>query len=128
MLAFKRSLEVRGIQILDPLMLFKAKCHNFAKLPNQKQRNDKKHLLILLEILPAHFRYMLELALQHGHQDSDRSFLREVKFFRSFKKEKWVRRALSGLVVELDSALPIERFRASGLPKLTRYTEKSWPA
>lgn len=42
--AKERSLVVDGIRLIDPLLLLKAKCHNLAKLPNQGERNDAKHL------------------------------------------------------------------------------------
>jgi hypothetical protein len=115
--ARERSLLVNGIRLIDPLFLFKAKCHNLAKLPDQQGRNDAKHLSILLRMLPAHLETLLEEALRHEAETSDRKLLNEIKLLYSFRRDKWVRQALDQLSTFLDAVLPVERFRTCGLPK-----------
>lgn len=40
----KRALEVRGVRLLDPLFLFKGKCHNLVKLPQGGRQDDDAQL------------------------------------------------------------------------------------
>lgn len=123
----KRSLVVDGIRLIDPVFLFKAKCHNLAKLPNQEERNDAKHLRILMKILPAHFEVLLEQALQHDPATSDRKLLNEIKLLLSFQRDKWVRRALEKKSMTIDAALPSDRLRNCGLPKTEAFVNNQWP-
>ena len=125
--ALDRSLVVGGIRLIDPLFLFKAKCHNLAKLPNQEERNDAKHLGILMRILPAHFEVLLELALQHDPAKADRKLLNEIKLLVSFRRDQWVRRVLEERSISLERALPIERLRTCGLPKTEAFVNSEWP-
>jgi hypothetical protein len=67
---------VRGVRLLDPLFLFKGKCHNLVKLP-QGGRQDMKHLMMLRLILPAYLEELLE-AVKTGDID-ERQFLNEIK-------------------------------------------------
>jgi hypothetical protein len=95
--ARKRSLTVNRIRLNDPLFLFKAKCHNLTKLPKQEDRIDAEHVGILLRILPAHFAALLAEALRHDPVQSDRKLLNEIKHLHSFRRDRWVRRAMEEL-------------------------------
>jgi len=125
--ARKRSLVVDGIRLIDPIFLFKAKCHNLATLPGQEERNDAKHLRILMKILPAHFEALLAQALQHDPSTSDRKLLNEIKLLLSFQRDKWVRQALEKESMTIAAALPSDRFRNCGLPKTEAFVSKQWP-
>jgi hypothetical protein len=116
--AYQRSLVVSGIRILDPLFLFKGKCHNLVNLP-QDGRQDDKHLHILLGILPAHFGSLLG-SCREG-EIAERDFIREVKTFQHFEKDVFVRRAMAGLGAGLIDAVPLGLMAACGLPKIERY-------
>lgn len=125
--ARKRSLVVDGIRLIDPIFLFKAKCHNLTSLPDQEERNDAKHLRILMKILPAHFEALLSQALQHDPATSDRKLLNEVKLLLSFQRDKWVRRALEKESMTIDAALPSDRLRSCGLPKTEAFVNNRRP-
>ncbi len=125
--AHDRSLVVDGVRLIDPVFLLKAKCHNLATLPDQEERNDAKHLRILMKILPAHFEALLAQALQHDPVASDRKLLNEIKLLLSFRGDKWVRRALETESMSLDAAFPINRFRTCGLPKTEALVKNQWP-
>jgi len=125
--ARKRSLVVGGIRLIDPIFLFKAKCHNLANLPDQEERNDAKHLRILMEILPAHFEALLAQALLHDPAISDRKLLNEIKLLLSFQRDQWVRRAMEKESLIIDAALPIDRLRHCGLPKTEPFVKNQWP-
>lgn len=46
--ARKRSLVVDGIRLIDPIFLFKAKCHNLTSLPDQEDRKLLNEIKLLL--------------------------------------------------------------------------------
>jgi hypothetical protein len=56
-----RALNYEGIRVLDPLYLFQSKCHCLCNLP-QEGRQDKKHLFILLAVVPEYLRELLQHA------------------------------------------------------------------
>jgi len=107
--------------------LFTAKCHNLTKLPNQEERNDAKHVGITLRILPAHFAALIVDALRHDPEQSDRKLLNEIKLLHSFRRDQWVRRAMEEMNAVIEGALPIDQFRACGLPKTETFVESQWP-
>jgi hypothetical protein len=115
---FERSMVVNGIRLIDPIYLLKSKCHNLVQLP-QYGRNDSRHISILFAILPAHFGYLLHACIEG--EITERQVLEEMKLLRSFKKDQWVRQALSRLGRSLDEALPLDLLRSCGLPKIERY-------
>lgn len=123
--AFERSLDVGGIRVLDPLFLFKGKCHNFTQL-NQSHRQDEKHIRMLALVLPVYFEFLLTAALRK--EITQRSFIKEIKLFRAFTKDGWIRQALSALSLELDEMIPIASLKSCGLSVVERYANRSWPS
>ncbi|MEK7951756.1 hypothetical protein [Luteolibacter soli] len=116
--AWQRSLVVSGIRILDPLFLFKGKCHNLVNLP-QDGRQDEKHLRILLAILPAHFGSLLRNCV--AGEIAERDLIREVKTFLDFGKDVFVRRAMASLGADLVAAVPFGLMAGCGLEKIERF-------
>jgi hypothetical protein len=121
--AWERSFVLSGIRVIDPLYLFKGKCHNFAGLP-QEGRNDGGHLALLFDILSAHIEVMLKRC--SGGMITERQVLQEIKLLRSFQGDKWVRKALAQLDRKLDEALPLDLLKSCGLSKIERYAAETW--
>lgn len=119
----KRALEVRGIRLLDPLFLFKGKCHNLVKLP-QVGRQDFKHLMMLGLILPAYLEELLE-AVKTGDLD-ERQFLKEIKLLRQIGRDGWVRQGLKKAGLTLAETIPIKILSSCGLEKIERYVRSTW--
>jgi len=111
-------LLVEGIRLIDPILLFKGKCHNLVHLP-QYGRQDLRHVQILQIILPFHFGRLLDLCKQGSI--SERTLLNEIKLLTEFEKDKWVRKALGILDTSLLKILPLEDLAQSGLPKVQRF-------
>ena len=121
--AFERSLDISGVRVLDPFFLFKGKCHNFVKL-DQKQRQDEKHLQMLHLILPEYFRFLLDRTQRH--HITQRALIKEVKLFRDFAKDGWLRQALKKLAFDLDNMIPIGEFKNCGLSTVERFASQTW--
>lgn len=124
--AQERSLLFEKIRVIDPLFLFKAKCHNLAHLP-QDGRNDERHLLILATILPKHFSNLLSQVSnnpQTNNEISERNFLKEIKLFLSFSKDKYVRNALKKLDIQLIDLIPIRDMTTCGFPKIQEFADR----
>lgn len=120
----KRALVVRGIRLLDPLFLFKGKCHNLIKLP-QADRQDLKHLRMPGLILPAYLEELLE-EVRTGGLD-ERQLLKEVKLLLQMGKDGWVRQALKKVELALAELIPIEILRSCGFEKIERFVGSKWP-
>ena len=120
----KRALEVRGVRLLDPLFLFKGKCHNLVKLP-QCGRQDMKHLMMLSLILPAYLEELLE-AVKTGDID-ERQFINEIKLLLQIGKESWVRQGLEKAGFTLAELIPIKTMSSCGLEKIERFAKSTWP-
>ena len=116
--ARKRMLVVLGIHVLDPLYLFKGKCHNFIDL-NQAGRQDLRHLEILKLVIPMHLDSALERACENAI--SQRELINEIKLLLSFKKDDRVRDVLVALDCKLSDLLPLDRLNSCGLEKVERF-------
>lgn len=116
--ATKRMLVVAGIHVLDPLYLFKGKCHNFIDL-DQAGRQDRRHLEILKLVLPIHLDGAVDQACQEAI--SERELINEIKFLLSFKKDDRVRAALVKLGCTLVDLLPVDRLYQCGLAKVEQF-------
>jgi hypothetical protein len=120
----KRVIDVAGIKVLDPLFLFKGKCHNFVKLP-QEGRQDSKHLMMLGLILPAYLQELISEVHEGGLDE--RQLLKEIKLLLEMGKDGWVRQALKKTGLSLDSMMPIKTLHYCGLEKIERFARSTWP-
>jgi hypothetical protein len=120
----ERALVVRGIKLLDPLFLFKGKCHNLIKLP-QSGRQDLKHLRMLVLILPAYLEELLE-EVKTGGLD-ERQLLQEIKLLLQMGRDGWVRQALKKAELTLADVIPIGVLRSCGFGKIERFVGSTWP-
>lgn len=121
---YERALEFKGIHVLDPLYLFKSKCHCFIGL-NQSGRQDRKHLRMLALIIPAFFVDLLRRT--KAAQISERQLIKEVKLFRDFTKSNPVRQALSQLDLAIDDLIPVGEFRSTPLQTVQKFAKTTWP-
>lgn len=119
----KRALEVRGIRLIDPLFLFKGKCHNLVKLP-QLGRQDLKHVMMLSLILPAYLEELLE-AVKIGDLD-ERRFLKEIKLLLQIGRGTWVRQGLKKAGLTLAEVIPIKILSSCGLGKIEHFARSTW--
>lgn len=120
---YERALLFDGVRVLDPVFLFRSKCHCLVNL-DQSNRQDRKHVGMLALILPNYFR-MLHDATVAG-EIKERQLIAEMKLFRAFAKDKWIRRALKDAELELDSLLPIALFVNSELRTIAAFAGTTW--
>ena len=118
--AHDRSLLVDGVRVLDPVFLFRSKCHCLVNL-DQANRQDAKHVGMLALILPAYFALLHAAAL--GGEINERQLIAEVKVFRRLRKDKWIRRALKETGSELESLLPVSLFTESELRTVAAFAK-----
>ncbi|MEN9576716.1 MAG: hypothetical protein RL514_4571 [Verrucomicrobiota bacterium] len=119
-----RPLELNGVLVMDPIYLFKAKCHNLVEL-SQARRKDEKHLLMLRDILPAFFAFLIRQC-QSGNL-KERTLLKNIRLLRALAKDPITKQALARLGVKIDDLLPVSALRRSGLPKVEHFANSEWP-
>ena len=119
----QRAIEIGGVKILDPLFLFKGKCHNLVKLP-QGNRQDRKHVMMLGLIIPIYFEELIG-ETQGGRLD-ERQVIREIKLLLQMGRDGWVRQALKKVGLSLVDMIPITLLRSCGLPKIERFACSAW--
>jgi hypothetical protein len=68
-----------GIKVIDPIYLFRSKCHCFLGLP-QGDRQDERHVRMLALILPEYISLLIDDA-DRGNI-SDRALLKEIKLLK----------------------------------------------
>lgn len=121
----RRVLVFDGVRVLDPLYLFKAKCHNLMEL-GQRGRQDRRHVEMLQLIVQAYFRHLVQQC--QARKLTQRAVLKDIKLFRSFARDVVVRRALAELGVGLDSLVPVPALERSGLATLVAFAQGEWGA
>jgi hypothetical protein len=123
MRTYERALLFDGVRVLDPIFLFRSKCHCLVNL-DQSTRQDRKHFGMLVLILPAYFK-MLHAAALAG-EIKERQLIAEIKLFRALTKDKWIRKALKGTGTTLDSLIPVSLFVESDLKTLAAFARSIW--
>jgi len=122
--ALKRVQVVNQIAVLDPLYLFKAKCHNLVNLP-QADRQDGKHVGMLIRILPAYFETLLQ-EVEAGNVEA-RHLINELKFLRDLcKKDQCITQVLERAGSVIIDLFPHERFENSGSEKVRMFVNSPW--
>lgn len=120
----ERSLEVSGVKVIDPLNLFKSKCHCLTGLP-QSGRQDEKHLRMLCLLVPAYIVTLL--GSMQSLELGEREFIKELKLLKKITQESIVRRALQKLGVESASLFPVQELReVLGFEKLEKYVAREY--
>lgn len=115
-----RSLEIDGIQVIDPILLFQSKCHCLLGL-NQGGRQDRKHVEMLSLLVPEHIEDLLEEVL--AGRLSQRALINEVKVLQKILKTNAVKRALDEIGRPSSALIPIAKFKGSGLTKIESFAE-----
>lgn len=120
----ERAPRVNGISVLDPLNLFRSKCHCLIDL-DQTDRQDGKHLRMLCLILPV---YLSELVAEaESGAIAERHLLREVKLLRRYCSLSRCRRALLQIKTSPEALFPIRAMKESGLARLAAFARATWP-
>jgi len=121
----RRVLSFDGVRVMDPLYLFKAKCHNLVEL-GQRGRQDRRHVEMLQLIVPAYFRHLIQQC--QGKELPQRAVIKDIKLFRGFARDVVVRRALTELGTGLDNMVPVIALERSRLSTLAAFAQGEWGA
>ncbi len=119
----KRVLEIENIKIIDPIYLFKGKCHNLVNLP-QIDRHDGKHTLMLSLIIPEYIKGYID-ALDTGTPQYPRELINEIKLLLSLQKDQFVREAMNTLDLTIEQLIPLDELSSCSNELIRKYTEGS---
>lgn len=117
---YARSLNFDGLRVLDPLYLFQSKCCCLTGLP-QSDRQDRKHLFILLAILPEYFCELHAQATQKTI--TERQLINELKLLLKICGLRQVKEALQNVKNKTADLFPLELLKTSELPKVHQFTQ-----
>lgn len=114
----QRALDDGTIRVLDPLNLFLSKCHCLKHLP-QADRQDERHVRMLILILPAYLSFLIADA--EKEKLSDRDLLKEIKLLKTIVTSGICRRVLTNLDIDGRSVIPWARLESSSSERLATY-------
>ena len=109
-----------GIKVLDPIFLFRSKCHCLLGLP-QADRQDERHVRMLSLILPEYVSLLIDEA--DLGKLSERDLLKEIKLLKKISSSGACRRALESLGIESQTLIPWGRLERSQSDLLVKYAE-----
>lgn len=109
-----------GVKIMDPLYLFRSKCHCLLGLP-QADRQDERHVRMLALILPEYLTMLIDDA--DGGNIPDRALLKEIKLLRRIASSAVCRRCLALLGMDHDDLIPWGRLEQSRSELLVKYAQ-----
>ena len=109
-----------GIKVIDPLYLFRSKCHCLMGLP-QTGRQDERHVRMMALVLPEYLTMLIDHA--DAGEIADRALLKEIKLLRKICASSVCRRSLELLEVEADALIPWGRLEKSRSELLVQYAQ-----
>jgi len=116
----QRVTDDGSIRVIDPLYLFRSKCHCLLGLP-QADRQDERHVRILALILPEYLTMLIDDA--DGGNIPDRALLKEIKLLRRIASSAVCRRCLALLGMDHDHLIPWGRLEQSRSELLVKYAQ-----
>jgi hypothetical protein len=105
------------LPVLHPVQCLMSKTHNVAKLP-QTERQDIKHLLIMIHVCQAHLWENI---------GNSRYVLNQIESISFFSRSVEARKVHREHGIHLLDAIPIEKLRQLNDPKIQIFLEKRWP-
>jgi hypothetical protein len=105
------------LPLLHPITCLIAKTHNLVKL-NQAERQDKKHLQLMIAVCQAHLGEEGQTA---------RYILNNIETIVKFTRKLEARKVRREHGIQLLDAIPIEKLRQVSDPKIQIFLEKRWP-
>jgi hypothetical protein len=114
----KRVIDNGNIKVMDPIYLFRSKCHCLLGL-DQIDRQDARHVRMLALILPEYLSLLIDGI--DSENLSDRALLKEIKLLRKILGTHVCRRALAQLEIDPASLIPWSKLETCGLETLAAY-------
>lgn len=120
----QRAPVFSGIKVIDPIYLFRSKCHCLLGLP-QGDRQDERHVRMLALILPEYLSLLIDDS--DAGNIPDRPLLKEIKLLKKISSSSVCRRCLESLGIECNTLIPWERLRRSRSDLLVNFARVNVP-
>lgn len=114
----KRVVDDGNIKVIDPIYLFRSKCHCLHGL-DQSDRQDARHVRMLALILPEYLSFLIEEAT--AERLGERDILKEIKLLKKILGTHACRNALEQLELDSHSLIPWDKMAACGLETLATF-------
>lgn len=123
----ERAPVFNGIKVIDPIYLFRSKCHCLLGL-DQSDRQDARHVSMLALILPAYLTLLIAGAAAENL--TDRAILKEIKLLKKILGMNACRRALMLLEIDSYTLIPWSKLETCGQETLVVFARapKNHPA
>jgi hypothetical protein len=116
-----RTPVFEGVRVIDPLYLFRSKCHCFLDL-DQTGRQDGRHVRMLALILPEYVSLLVD-GVEAGEVEA-KSLIKEIKLLEKIAASGVCRRALGKLEISGEALVPWEMLGACGSEELVRFATR----
>ena len=120
----QRTLNDGKIRVIDPLYLFRSKCHCFLGLP-QGDRQDERHVRMLALILPEYISLLIDDC--DAGNIPERELLKEIKLLKKISSSSVCWRCLERLGIESNTLIPWERLGRSRSDVLANFARMNAP-
>lgn len=120
----ERTLNDGKIRVIDPIYLFRSKCHCLQGLP-QGDRQDERHVRMLALILPEYITLLIDDS--DAGNIPDRALLKEIKLLQKIASSSVCRRCMECLGIESNTFIPWERLGRSGSELLANFARVHAP-
>ena len=114
----ERAPVFNGIKVMDPIYLFRSKCHCLLGL-DQSDRQDARHVRMLSLILPEYLTLLIDEAAAENL--GERAILKEIKLLKKILGTNACRRALEKLEIEPSTLIPWSKLETCGLDTLAAF-------
>lgn len=114
----ERAPVFNGIKVIDPIFLFRSKCHCLLGL-DQSDRQDERHVRMLALILPEYISLLIDAI--DAEKLGDRAILKEIKLLNKILGTHACRRALARLEIDPDGLIPWSKLETCGLETLAAF-------
>ena len=114
----ERAPVFNGIKVIDPIYLFRSKCHCLMGL-DQSDRQDARHVRMLALIAPEYISLLIDG--MDAENLSDRAILKEIKLLRKILGTHVCRRALEQLEIDPRTLIPWSKLETCGLETLAAF-------
>ncbi len=112
------------IKIIDPIFLFRSKCHCLFGL-DQSDRQDERHVRMLALILPKYLSLLINEATAENL--GERAVLKEIKLLRKILGTSICRRSLEQLEIEPTALIPWSKLETCTVETLSAFARNSSP-
>jgi hypothetical protein len=114
----ERAPVFNGIKVIDPIYLFRSKCHCLLGL-DQSDRQDARHIRMLALILPEYISLLIDNI--DSENLGDRAILKEIKLLKKILGTNACRRALALLKIDPNTLIPWSKLESCGLETLAAF-------